>query len=72
MKQSEFLFLKMIANILNQMCLECKLSAKFYQMTEEQELFEDVSKVTRFRDSILNFKDFLDIAAEYAKIAEKG
>lgn len=71
MKQSEFLSLKMIANILNQMYLECKLSTKFFQLTEEQELFEDVNNVTRFRERILHFIDFLDTATEYAKIAEK-
>lgn len=72
MNEKDFLSLKMIANILNQMYLECKLSPAFFQLTAEHALYEDSRNVVRLRDKICHFISFLDTATEYAKIAERG
>lgn len=72
MKQVEFLSLKMIANILHQFNKECELSKQFKELTAEHALFEDTCKVVKMKRQISELVNFLDTAAEYAKIAEKG
>lgn len=72
MKTSEFLSLKMIANILHQFNKECELSKQFVDLPAEHAMFEDSCKVVKLRSQISELMHFLDTAAEYAKIAEKG
>lgn len=71
MKQSEFLSLKMIANILNQLSKECVLSEDFVKLPPGHTLFEDSCKVVQFKREISNLIVFLDTASEFAKILEK-
>lgn len=72
MKQSEFLSYKMIANILHQFNKECELSKQFVELTAEHAMFEDTCKVVQLKRKISDLVNFLDTAAEYAKIAERG
>lgn len=72
MKTTEFLSLKMIANILHQFNKECGLSEQFVKLTAEHALFEDSCNVVKLKRQISELINFLDTAAEYAKIAEKG
>lgn len=72
MKQTQFLSLKMIANILRQFNKECELSEQFVKLTAEHALFEDSCNVVRLKRKISDLVDFLDTAEEYANIAEQG
>ncbi len=72
MKQTQFLSLKMIANILHQFNKECELSKQFVELTAEHAMFEDTCKVVKLKRLISDLVNFLDTAAEYAKIAERG
>lgn len=72
MKQSEFISLKMIANILHEFSKECVLSEDFVKLPPGHTLFEDSCKAVQFKRNISDLMVFLDTAYELAKIVDKG
>ena len=72
MKQSEFLSLKMIANILDHFNKECEISKEFGELTAEHALFYDSCNVIQLKREISELTNFLRTAADYSKIAERG
>lgn len=72
MKQSEFLSLKMIANILDHFNKECEISKEFGELPAEHALFYDSCNVIQLKREILDLTKFLRAADDYSKIAERG
>ena len=72
MNEKEFLSLKMIASILHRLNQACELSKEFVDLTSESALFYDSCNVIQFKRQISDLVNFLDTAAEYAKLLEKG
>lgn len=71
MNEKEFLSLKMISNILHRLNKACELSKEFVDLTSDSPLFYDSCNVIQFKRQISDLVNFLDTAAEYAKILEK-
>ena len=71
MNEKEFLSLKMISNILHQFNKACELSKEFVDLTPDSPFFNDSCKVIQFRRQVSDLVNFLDTAAEFAKILEK-